>query len=78
MTAFTSKVKQNVGGLKIEFIYHSLINLRIYQQRIVFIECVQVATDGDSILIDEGTFVSVLKKQLVPTTTKVWSNDQRL
>ena len=78
MIAFPSKVKQNVDGLKIEFICHSLINMRIYQQRIVFIECVQVAEDGDSVLIHEGTFVSILKKQLVPTTTKVWSNDQRL
>jgi len=76
-TAFLSKVKQNVGGLKIGIISRSLINLRIYQQIIVFIECLQVATDGDSIIIDEARFVSVLKKQLVPTTTKVWSNDQR-
>ena len=78
MTAFLSKVKQNVDGLKIGFIYHSLINRRIYQQIFVFIECLQVARDGDSVLINEVTFVSVLKKQLVPTTTKVWSNDQRL
>ena len=59
MTAFLSKVKQNVDALKIEFISHSLINLRIYQQIIVFIECLQVAWDGDSVLIDEGKFVSV-------------------
>ena len=78
MIAFLSKVKQIVGGLKIEFIYHSLIKMRIYQQRIVFIECEQVAVDGDINLIHEVTFVSHLKKQLVPTTTKVWSNDQRL
>ena len=77
MTAFLSKVKQNVGGLKIRIISRSLINLRIYQQIIVFIECLQVARDGDIVLINDVTFVSVLKKQLVPTTTKVWSNDQR-
>jgi hypothetical protein len=45
MTAFHSKVKQNVGGLKIEIISRSLIILRIYQQIIVFIECLQVARD---------------------------------
>ena len=77
MTAFLSKVKQNVDALKIRIIYHSLINLRIYQQIIVFIECLQVDRDGDSVFIDDVRFVSVLKKQLVPTTTKVWSNDQR-
>jgi hypothetical protein len=60
MIAFLSKVKQIVDALKIEFIYHSLIYLRIYQQRIVFIECVQVARDGDDILIFEVTFVSLL------------------
>jgi hypothetical protein len=77
MTAFLFKVKQNVDALKIRIIFHSLINLIIYQQIIVFIECSQVAVDGDSVLIDDVTFVSILKKQLVPTTTKVWSNDQR-
>jgi len=59
MTAFPFKVKQNVDGLKIEFIYHLSMGMRIYQQRFVFIECVQVAGDGDSILIDEVTFVSL-------------------
>jgi hypothetical protein len=78
MIAFLSKVNQIVDGLKIEFIDHSLIYLRIYQQRIVFIECVQVALDGDSNFCDGIRFVSLLKMQLVPTTTKVWSNDQRL
>ena len=77
MTAFLSKVKQNVDALKIRIIYHSLIKVRIYQQIFVFIECLQVAFDGDSITIVEVTFVSLLKMQLVPTTTKVWSNDQR-
>jgi len=59
MIAFLSKVKQIVGGLKIEFIYHSLIKMRIYQQRIVFIECVQVAGDGDGILMNGIRFVSL-------------------
>jgi hypothetical protein len=60
-----------VEGLKIEFILiDKIMSVRIYQQRIVFIECVQVAAVGDSNLICEGRFVSLLKKQLVPTTTK--------
>lgn len=37
------------------------INGQIYQQRIVFIECVQVARVGDRNCDDETTFVSLLK-----------------
>jgi hypothetical protein len=42
-----SKVKQIAEGLKMNFIVRSLKEIRIYQQRIVFIECAQVAWDGD-------------------------------